>query len=140
MGRANASDAATYTLQFGPNGVVPDTAIIHDTDTFRVQWNAMNLGPDATPAFTDRLVVFQIPEGCPGSDDQDHPILYDSSSDGDPADFAEPALAAGPLGPLMQPLVGPFSAGSVRLTVTLDFGGPNPVTTFNCIEIVQSAN
>jgi hypothetical protein len=124
-------------LQIADPGVIPDSAIIHSDETFRVQWKAVNLGPDDAPAFTDRLVVSAIPEGCPGSDDQDHPVVYDSTTDGLADDFAEPALPAGTAGPLMAPMVGPFGTGSYRLTVTLDADGPNPVSTFNCIEIVD---
>jgi hypothetical protein len=49
-------------------------------------------------------------------------------------------IPAGATGPLMSPQVGPFTAGSYRLSVTLDDGGQSPVTTFNCIEIAASAS
>ncbi len=127
-----------HTLQFESAGVNPDSAIIHDNESFRVQWNAQNLGPDATLDFTDRLVVALRPEGCAGPEEQEETVVYDSDVDGDPADFAEPPLDAGSIGPLMQPLVGPFSVGAYRLTVTLDATGPNPVSLFNCIDIVAA--
>jgi len=127
-----------YTLQFEPAGVNPDLSIIHDDESFHVQWNAVNLGPDATPEFVDRLVVRHRPEGCAGPEEQEETVVYDSDVDGDPADFAEPALLAGETGPVMAPQVGPFAVGSYRLTVTLDEGGPNPVTSFNCVDIVRA--
>jgi hypothetical protein len=127
-----------YTLQFEQTGVNPDIAIIHDNESFRVQWNAENLGPDITPEFVDRLEVIALPEGCPGSDADEHTVVYDSTVDGDPADFTEPELLPGEIGPLMEPQVGPFTAGSYRLTVTLDDGGPNPVSLFHCVEIAES--
>ena len=117
--------------------VIPDKAIIHDDDTFRVQWKTFSAGQVNSPAFNDRLVVTFIAEGCPGSDDQDHPVVYDSDTDGDSQDFLEPPLAAGAEGNLMQPMVGPFPAGSYRLTVTLDTNS-SMTTTFNCIDIVNA--
>jgi hypothetical protein len=129
----------TYTLQFDPTGVNADIAILHDDETFHVQWKAVNLGPDATPTFIDRLRILQVPS-CPGDDSADNPVVYDSSTDGDPADFGEPLIAAAAAGPLMSPQVGPFTAGSYRLSVTLDDGGQSPATGFNCIEIAASAS
>ena len=35
-----------YVLQFDQTGVNPDVAIIHDNESFHVQWKAVNLGPD----------------------------------------------------------------------------------------------
>jgi hypothetical protein len=78
------NDIVTYTLQFDPTGVNADSAIIHDNETFHVQWKAVNLGPDATPTFVDRLRIMQVP-GCPGDDSADNPVVYDSSTNGDPA-------------------------------------------------------
>jgi hypothetical protein len=127
----------SHTLQFEATGVNPDSAIIHDTEGFGVQWQAQNLGPDDTPLFVDRLVITQV-ESCPGDDSQDNPVLYDSTTDGDPSEFEEPEIPAGTTGPLMIAQVGPFPVGSYRLTVTLDDGGQSPATTFNCIEIIQS--
>ncbi len=124
-----------YTLQFTEAGVNPDLAIIHDNESFGVQWGAVNLGPDITPDFVDRLEVLRRPEGCAGPEDQEETTVYDSDIDGNPDDFAESALRPGEAGPLMTSLVGPFAVGSYRLTVTLDEGGPNPVTLFNCIEV-----
>ena len=81
--------------------VIPDKAIIHDNDAFRVQWKAFNAGPVDSPPFSDRLVVTLLAEGCPGSDNQDHPVVYDSDTDGDSQDFLEPPLAVGAEGNLM---------------------------------------
>jgi hypothetical protein len=120
------------------NPIVPDRAIVHDHESFRVQWSAFNRGNQDVPAFVDRLVVSSIPEGCPGSDDVEHEVMFDSNVDGNANDFAEPDLAAGATGPLMQPSVGPFPAGSYRLTVTLADGLAEGITTFNCINIVQA--
>jgi hypothetical protein len=111
---------------------------VHDDESFAVQWSAFNSGSQAAPAFRDRLVVTSIPEGCPGSDDVDHEVVFDSDADGDRADFTEDGLAPGAAGPLMQPVVGPFPAGSYRLTVTLADDLGDGVTTFNCIEIVPA--
>lgn len=129
--------AAPPNLTFGGDGtIVPDKAIIHDDETFAVQWIARNLGPGDAPAFTDLPVVTRIPEGCPGSDDQDHPVVFNSSTDGNPQDYQEPPLAAGASGSLMQPTVGPFPTGSYRLTVTLAQGLAD-VSNFNCIDIID---
>ena len=117
--------------------VFPDRAIIHDNESFRVQWKAFNAGAQPTSTFTDSLVVTSIPEGCPGSDDQEHPIVYDSTTDGNPQDFEEPPIPPQSEGILMEPQVGPFAPGSYRLTVTLDHGGSNE-TTFHCIPIVPA--
>jgi hypothetical protein len=136
-GADGGTAAAAPNLTFGGDGtIIPDKAIIHDNETFAVQWIAKNLGPGDAPAFTDLLVVTKIPEGCPGSDDQDHPIVYNSGTDGNPQDYMEQALAAGASGPVMQPTVGPFATGSYRLTVTLAQGVAN-VTNFNCIDIID---
>lgn len=116
--------------------VIPDKVIIHD-DAFRVQWKAFNAGQVNSPAFNDRLVVTLIAEGCPGSDNKDHPVVYDSDTDGDAQDFLELPLAVSTEGNLMQSMVGPFPAGSYRLTVTLDMNS-SMTTTFNCIEIVNA--
>ncbi len=97
-----------------------------------------NLGPDVTPEFVDRLVILHRPEGCSGPEYQKETAVYDSAVDGDPADFAEPALLPCETGPLMTPLIGPFAVGSYRLTVTLDDGGPNPITLFNCVDIIAA--
>jgi hypothetical protein len=118
--------------------IVPSSSIIHDNESFRVQWSALNISDQDVPSFIDRLVVSSIPEGCPGSDDQEHEVVYDSDVNGDASDFAEPDLAAGATGPLLEPSVGPFSAGSYRLTVTLANDSGQGVTTFNCIEIVKA--
>ncbi len=118
--------------------IVPSSAIIHDNESFRVQWSALNISDREVPEFIDRLVVSSIPEGCPGSDDQEHEVVYDSDVDGETADFTEPDLAAGAAGPLMEPMIGPLSAGSYRLTVTLANDSGQGATTFNCIEIVEA--
>jgi hypothetical protein len=124
------------SIVFGTD-VTADMAIIQENESFRVQWKSFNSGPADNPAFSDRLVVTHLPEGCPGSDDQDHTVVFDSGSDGDADDFQEAALAAGAEGNLMQPTVGPFAAGSYRLTVTLDTSSAM-TASFNCIEIVQA--
>ena len=131
-------DAGTSSAQIiFATDVIPDKAILHDTDTFAVQWSVQNASTAGSAAFTDRLVITSIPEGCPGSDDQDHPVMYDSEHDGTPADFMELPLPAGQNGALMQPTVGPFPAGSYRLSFTIDRGGSD-ITTFNCVDIVMS--
>ncbi|MFJ9456453.1 hypothetical protein ACIRST_15330 [Kitasatospora sp. NPDC101447] len=118
------------------NPITPDISIIHDDDSFRVQWSARNVSNHDISSFVDRLVIQSIPEGCPGSDSVDHDTVFDSDVDGAASDFTEPDLRAGTAGPLMNPSVGPFSAGDYRLTVTLakDLGVGH--TTFDCITIV----
>jgi hypothetical protein len=113
------------------NPIVPDSAIIHDNESFRVQWSALNASDKDVAAFVDRLVITSIPEGCPGSDDREHEIVFES-------DVEESELASGATGKLMDPLVGPFPAGSYRLTVTLANDLDNGMTTFNCIEIKKA--
>lgn len=72
------------------NPIVPSSAIIHESDSFQVQWSEVNRSGVDVGAFTDRLVVTSIPEGCPGSDDAEHPVVFDRT-------FDEPALErAGP--------------------------------------------
>ncbi|MCZ7627004.1 MAG: hypothetical protein C3F12_08545 [Candidatus Methylomirabilota bacterium] len=90
-----------------------------------------------SPPFTDLLVITEIPEGCPGSDDQDHPIVYHSEQDGNPEDYLERPLAARAEGSLMQPMVGPFPVRSYRLTVTLAKDLSN-TTSYSCIDVVPS--
>ena len=119
------------------SSVTPDKAIVHDNETFRVQWRSFNAGSVDQEPFDDRLVVHEIPEGCPGSDDQDHPIVFDSQGDGEAEDYAEAGLRPGEEGRLMEPTVGPFPVGSYRLTVTLDTAS-SMTTSFNCIEIVAA--
>ena len=119
------------------SAVTPDKAIVHDNEPFRVQWKAFNAGPSEQDAFDDRLVVHAIPEGCPGSDDKEYPIVFDSQVDGEPSDFAEDPLGPGEDGRVMEPSVGPFPAGSYRLTVTLDTAS-SMTASFNCIEIVPA--
>jgi len=126
-------DAGQPNIVFA-SAITPDNAIIHDDDTFQVQWSAFNAGQTDSPAFTDLLVITSIPEGCPGSDDQDHPVVYSSDTQGNPQDFLEQPLAAGAVGSTMQPMVGPFPAGSYRLTVTLAVNVSN-TTSFSCIDI-----
>lgn len=126
------------SIVFGSD-VMPDKAIIHDDEPFSVQWFAFNAGVVDSSAFTDLLLVTSLPEGCPGSDDQEHPVVFSSDTDGIPQDFLQGPLKAGETGPLMRPTVGPFPAGSYRLTVTLA-QGVSETTTFNCVEIVKSLN
>ena len=132
-----ATDAGQPQIVFA-TAIIPDKAIIHDNDSFQVQWKAFNASQVDSPAFTDLLVISSIPEGCPGSDDQEHPVVYNSETDGNPQDFLEQPLAAGQEGSLMQPMVGPFAAGSYRLTVTLAKDLSN-TTNFNCIEIIPAS-
>lgn len=121
------------------SAVTPSAAIIHDNDPFQVQWAAQNIDGVTSTAFTDLLVITSIPEGCPGSDDQEHPVVFSSDTDGNPSDYQEQPLAPGVTGNLMQPTVGPFPAGSYRLTVTLASDVGNGGTTFNCIEIISTS-
>ncbi|WP_406397197.1 hypothetical protein OH805_00110 [Streptomyces sp. NBC_00879] len=129
---------ADLTFANSENPITPDRVIVHDNESFRVQWSALNISGQDVPAFTDRLLIESIPEGCPGSDATEHEAVFDSDQDGDISDFSEPDLTVGQSGPLMSPSVGPFAAGSYRLTVTLanDLGVGE--TTFNCIEIVSA--
>ncbi|RWG00428.1 hypothetical protein [Mesorhizobium sp.] len=120
------------------NPITPDKAIIHDNEEFRVQWSALNAGANDLSAFIDRLVVTSIPEGCPGSDDVEHDVVFDSDVDADASDYTEEALSAGKVGALMEPSVGPFPAGSYRLTVTLASDIAEGDASFNCIEIVPA--
>ena len=110
------------------NPIVPSKPTISASDTFKVQWSAVNGSDVDVDAFTDRLVITSIPEGCPGSDDAEHPTVFEDS-------FDEPPLAPGESGPLQEPSVGPFPEGAYRLTVTLadDTGAGDE--TFNCINI-----
>ena len=144
-GSGTGSDAGTPNIVFAdlnlPSGgsvghVVPSLAIIHSNDTFAVQWAAKNVGSGNAAAFTDLLVITSIPEGCPGSDDQNHPVVFDSSQSGNPQDYTEGPLAAGATSPGLQPNVGPFATGSYKLTVTLAQGVAN-TTDFNCIPIID---
>ncbi|TGS54601.1 hypothetical protein EN844_32465, partial [Mesorhizobium sp. M3A.F.Ca.ET.201.01.1.1] len=64
------------------NPITPDKAIVHDNEAFRVQWSAFNAGDADLMAFIDRLVITSIPEGCPGSDDVEHEVVFDSDTDG----------------------------------------------------------
>ncbi len=120
----------------GQEAIVPSSAFIHSNETFSVQWFAYNKGPSRAPAFTDLLVITQIAEGCPGSDDQDHPVVYNSETDGNPQDYLEQPLDPQTTGELMQPMVGPFPAGSYRLTVTLGKDLAN-VSNYACIDITD---
>ena len=120
------------------NAVMPSAAIIHDNDAFQVQWTAQNAGQVPSTTFTDLLVIASIPEGCPGSDNQEHPVVFSSDTNGNPSEYQEQPLAPGATGNLMQPTVGPFPAGSYRLTVTLASDVGNGGTTFNCIDIFSA--
>jgi hypothetical protein len=51
-------------------------------------------------------LVITSPEGCPGSDDVEHDVVFES-------DVEEPELASGTAGKLMDPSVGPFPAGFI---------------------------
>jgi len=120
------------------NAVTPSAAIIHDNDPFQVQWTAQNTDGVTSTAFTDLLVITSIPEGCPGSDDQEHPVVFSSDTDGNPSEYQEQPLDPGATGNLVQPTVGPFPAGSYRLTVTLASDVGNGDTTFHCIDIIPA--
>jgi hypothetical protein len=120
------------------SSVMPGAAIIHDNETFGVQWVASNTGAADSSAFTDHLVITNIPEGCPGSDDTAHAVVFDSNQETDQSAYQEQPLAPGAIGNLMQTLVGPFPAGSYRLTVTLAGNVGNGATTFNCINIISA--
>ncbi|MET0552054.1 MAG: hypothetical protein ABW221_03385 [Vicinamibacteria bacterium] len=127
-----------YVLQFEKAGINVDSSFVHDNEAFHVQWMAENLGPDDAPDFVDRLVVTRRPEGCNGPEEQDEVVVFDSESDADPADLAEPALPARFVGPAMSVRVGPFPVGAYRLTVTLDVGGDRPVTTLSCVDVAPA--
>jgi hypothetical protein len=118
--------------------IVTDKTIIHDNDSFSVQWVAVNLTDIDMKPFTDGLVITSIPEGCPGTDGADHPVVFDSSTDGNASDYSETSLPARSAGSLMQPNVGPFPVGSYRLTVTLDRDFGRGATQFLCIKIVAA--
>lgn len=114
------------------NPIVTDLAIVHDNESFTVQWSAVNAGVKDVPAFVDMFEITRIPEGCPGSDDTKHDVVFKT-------DASEAQLAAGAAGKLVEAKVGPFPAGSYRLTVELaaDLDGIG-IKTFNCIEIVRA--
>jgi hypothetical protein len=109
--------------------ITTDLAIIHSDETFAVKWAASNIGQQDSPAFQDELVVSNIPEGCPGANDQEHPVVFDSN-------FDEASIPAGKLGPQIQATVGPFPTGAYRLSVTLAKGLVDTTAT-NCIDIVD---
>jgi hypothetical protein len=118
--------------------ILTDKTIIHENDSFSVQWVAMNTTNSNIKPFDDGLVITSIPEGCPGTDGADHPVVFDSSTDGRASDYTEASLPAGAAGSLMQPTVGPFPVGSYRLTVTLDRDLGRGATQFLCIDIVPA--
>ncbi len=121
---------ADIFFQNPENPIVPSQVIIHADEGFSVQWGAVNLSDQDVPAFVDRLVVTSIPEGCPGSDDVEHDIVFETDAD-------QIELAAGAPGEIIEVSVPPLATGSYRLTVTLadDLGIGDE--TFNCIEIVD---
>jgi hypothetical protein len=116
--------------------IVTDKQIIHDNESFSVQWVAVNAANQATGPFVDGLVITNIPEGCPGTDGAVHPVVFDSATDGDDSDYTEPSLPTGAAGSPMHPTVGPFPIGSYRLTVTLDRDLGRGASQFLCIDIV----
>ncbi|MGO9928602.1 MAG: hypothetical protein ACLPLP_21440 [Mycobacterium sp.] len=129
-----------YKLQFDVSGVTEDVTPIDDATPFNVQWKAQNLGPDSTGEFRDHVVIRSV-AACPGDDnDENSPVVYDSDTDPnlDPGDLKEEPIAAGGFGPVKQASVGPFPAGSIRISVTLDADG-TPVTTFDCIKVASSS-
>jgi len=111
-------------------GVVASAAIIHNNETFQVQWIAFNASQVDSEAFADELEILAVPEGCPPSDDQDHPVVHSEET-------SEPPLPAGKAGPLMAPTVGPFAAGAYLLKVTVDKGRTGSINS-NCINIVEA--
>jgi hypothetical protein len=112
--------------------IVAKPAIVHDNESFNIQWTAFNASGREVPAFVDRLVITSIPEGCPGSDDVEHDVVFDTDVD-------EDGLAAGAAGELVETEAGPFPAGAYRLTVTLADDLGTGKTTFLCIDIVKAA-
>jgi hypothetical protein len=91
-----SGDAGAPNIVFASD-IVPNTpggdGIIHENESFQVQWAAQNIGTAASPAFTDLLVISSVPEGCPGDDNKDHPVVYNSERDAEnPQDFLEGAL------------------------------------------------
>jgi len=114
----------------GGQGVVANPAIIHDNETFKIQWVAFNASQVDSEAFVDELEILAVPEGCPASDNQDHPLVHSE-------DASEPPLPAGTKGSLMDPTVGPFAAGAYLLKVTVDKGRTGTIET-NCITIVAA--
>ena len=139
--QTTSSDAGTPEVVFATDVIanVPGgDEVIHDNEQFQVQWSALNQGTAPVPGFTDILVVARVPEGCPGVDDQDHPVVYNSEKDADnPQDYLEGALTPGQTGGMMQPMVGPFPAGAYRLTVTLAKDISN-TSLYTCIDIVPA--
>ncbi len=118
--------------------ITTEKTTIHDNDSFSVQWVALNTTNTDIEPFNDGLVITSIPEGCPGTDGADHPVVFDSSTDGRVSDYTESSLTAGAAGSLMQPTVGPFCVGSYRLTVTLDRDLGRGATQFLCIDVVPA--
>jgi hypothetical protein len=73
------------------------------TKAFGMQCNALNVSSQDLSTFLDRLVNFSTPDGCTGSDDIKHEIMFDNDVDATAADLTNPNLAAGAAGPLMTP-------------------------------------
>ena len=138
---SSQDDGGTSNIVFATDIIADVPAgdgVIHDNESFQVQWTAQNTGAATSPAFTDLLVISSLPEGCPGDDSNDHPVVFNSDSNADnPQDFMEGALNPGQRGSLMQPSVGPFPAGAYRLSVTLAKDVAN-TTLFTCINIVAA--
>jgi hypothetical protein len=127
--------APQVSLIFTNEGVQLSLAILHDDETFDVQWIAVNDGPATSNHFTDLLIVEALPEGCPGSDDRAHEVVFDSRTDADPRDMLEPRIPPGQSGPLMKVSVGPFQAGYYRFRVTLA-SIQDGLTASNCVEVI----
>jgi hypothetical protein len=108
--------------------IMPDSAILTAGRAFSVHWGARNIGEDDVPAFIDLLVVTHIPEGCPGSDDTEHEVVYES-------EVEQAELAAGQVGELKSVEVPSLSEGAYRLTVTLANDLGIGESTFNCINV-----
>lgn len=118
--------------------ITTDKQIIHDNENFSVQWVALNTTDQVINPFVDGLVITSIPEGCPGTDGADHPVVFDSQTDGNDSDYTESPLPAHSTGSVIQPTVGPFPVGHYRLTVTLDRDLGRGVTQFLCIDTVAA--
>ena len=90
--------------------ILTDKTTIHENDNFSVQWVAMNTTNSDIKPFSDGLVITSIPEGCPGTDGADHPVVFDSSTDGRASDYtsAEPLYRLARQGRVCSPPLEPF--------------------------------
>jgi hypothetical protein len=96
-------------IEFTTEGVTIVQSILHSNDTFDVEWQAINQGSGPIQAFTDLVVIAQIPERYPPSDDRDHLVAYNSNRDGtNPNDFLESLINPGQRGNSMRTTVAHF--------------------------------